>query len=234
VYNRQRTDLRVSRLPEAGVSVTNLLNGRTGSAREDTGEAQLIRQIATGGQDWLVNLDLAAGYLAERPSNRDTGRLAMRTEVSSPLVSLGDFLFLRGGATAWTNAYATGGRYSILSPEAEVGIRMTRHSILGAAYRFQQEYGQTPFLFDKRDVRKEMRVRFGHVDPGWLFDVSVRYDLDRARAYDTGFDIRRRFDCMEVGFRYGARAQGFGIVLNLLPGSLAAGDSKDARTASAH
>lgn len=233
VYNRQRTDLRVSRLPEAGVSVTNLFNERTSLEAEEAGEAQLIQQISGGAQNWLVNLDIGAGYLAERPTGRETGRLAMRTEVSSPLVSIGSFLYMRGGATAWTNAYATGARYSILSPEAEIGIRTTRHSILGAAYRFQQEYGSTPFLFDRKDVRKELRLRYGHIDSGWLYDLSVRYDLDRRRAYDTGFDIRRRFDCMEVGFRYGARAQGFGIVLNLLPGAFSQGTAKPNTTARA-
>jgi hypothetical protein len=82
-----------------------------------------------------------------------------------------------------------------------------------------QDVGNTPFLFDQRDVRHELRLRYAFLGAHWGYDLSLKYDLERRRAYDSIFSVRRRFDCMEIGISYQTRSQGFSLILNLLPGS---------------
>jgi len=222
VYNRRRTDLRVSRLPEVGVSLLNILNRPPLEEDPRSPRPQAESVFGRGffrTDNWLLNVEAGLGYFSERPTRAETSRLGARTDATSPLFRFAHPLYVRFGGTGWVNVYGTGRAYSILAPELELNVLLGRSTLLSAAYRYQQEFGKTPFVFDRRDVRKELRLRYGFLGGRWAYDLAVKYDLDRKRAYDTGFSIRRRFDCMEIGFGYQTRAQGFGIILNLLPGA---------------
>jgi len=223
VYNRQRTDLRVSRLPEIGVSFRNLLN-RTKIYGATPDERLRVPSAFGSGfftpANWLLNAEASAAFIQERPTHAETTRLGMRLEATSPLFSLMPYTFVRYGGTTWLNKYGDGHSYAILSPEVEIDLLPRPNTLLSAAYRFQQDFGQTPFLFDRLDVRHELRLRYGFLGAHWGYDVEVKYDLERSRAYDSSFSFRRRLDCMEIGLGYRTRSQSLNLIFNLLPGSI--------------
>jgi hypothetical protein len=220
VYNRNRTDIRVSRLPEVGIAFRNLLNRQPPEA----GPAQLSA-FGTGflsPANWFVNAELGAGYFVERPSHVEEARFGLRADAVSPMFHVSGPLYVRYGTTFWGSLYGNGNAYSIIAPEAELDVLLSRNTLIGAAYRYMQDFGNTPFLFDRRDVKKELRLRYGYLGGKWAYDTEIKYDLERVRAYDSVFSIRRRFDCMEVGFAYRTRDQGLAFILNLLPGDIGA------------
>lgn len=220
VYNRTRTDLQVGHLPEVGVSWRNILNrsGHFGDPNQNKGRVPSAFGTAFfSPANWLVNAEIGAGYVREAPSRIQTGRLGLRADASSPLFLVTNSVYARYGATVWSNAYATGDRYSLFAPEAELDYLLGRSSIIGAGYRAEEDFGKTPFLYDALDVRHEMRLRYGYLGGDWAYDFNLHYDLERSRTYDTIVGIRRRLDCMEFGIVYRARSQGFSFVFNLLP-----------------
>ena len=48
-----------------------------------------------------------------------------------------------------------------------------------------RNFGKTPFLWDRRDVRHELRGGYGFLCAHWAYDAEVKYDMERVRAYDT-------------------------------------------------
>jgi hypothetical protein len=223
VYNRNRTDLQVSRLPEVGLTFGNLLNrGPMPSPGGNGNGAQSIQSAFGRGflspAEWLVNAELTAGYFDERPTRARSGRLSARADATSPLFSIARPLYVRYGGVASQAVYSGGESYTLLAPEVELDLLLTREMLVGAAYRYQHRFGRTPFLFDRLDVRHELRLVYGYSGSKWAYDLQVSYDMERVRAYDTGVSIRRRLDCMEFGLAYRARQQSLGVVLNLLPG----------------
>ncbi len=220
VYNRKHTNLQLSRLPEVGFAVRNLLN-RT-LPEDDPTSKRPPSQTAFGKgvfspAEWLINAEVGVGWLREMPTRVERGRLGLRADASSPLFRFLDPIYFRYGGFASAAAYDDGNAYTILSPEVEADVFLNRNTLIGVGFRYAQEFGQTPFLFDRLDVRNEMRLRYSVVRSTWGYDVSVNYDMDRVRAYDTIFSVRRRFDCMEVGLSYQTRAQNLGLIFNLLP-----------------
>lgn len=218
VYNRTRSDLRISRLPEIGLSFRNLLNRREEPDKKNRIESVFGTQFFNTKQ-WLVNAELGLGYFLESPTGNEGSRLGSRLEASSPLFVIAKPLYVRYGGTLSANLYDNGKTYSLLSPEVELSYLLRSNTLLSAAYRYQTDFGDTSFEFDGLDVRHELRLRYGFLGAKWAYDLSVNYDMDRLRAYDTIVAIRRRFDCMEIGLSYRARNQSFNILFNLLPGS---------------
>lgn len=219
VNNRKATNLRVSRLPEVGLSVSNALGvhpddekGSGGQVRSAFGRAFLNPRL------WMANAEIGVGSFHEMPSGADAVRMGARMDAASPALNLVGPVYVRYGGVASSYWYNRGGAYTLLVPEAEVSVLVSRGTLLGAAYRYQQAFGTTPFVFDRRDVAHELRLVYGYRGPVWGHDVAVCYDLERKRAYDTSVSIRRRIDCIEFGVAYHTRSQGFGLVLNLLPG----------------
>lgn len=223
VYNRRRTDLRVTRLPELGLAMVEPAGAR---ARTDPGEPaapqSTFGSAVLGTGRWAWSARAAGGYYRERPTGAETSRFSLRTAAASPYAPLAPRVYLRYGATVTGSGYGDGEAHALVAPEAEAAYLLGRSALLGAAYRYQEEVGTSPFEFDRRDVRHELRLQYGYLGGAWAYGLSVNYDLERKRAYDTVFSLRRRLDCMEIGFTYQARSQGFGVVLNLLPGTSAA------------
>ncbi|MCS6776600.1 MAG: hypothetical protein RMJ43_15885 [Chloroherpetonaceae bacterium] len=217
IYNRRRSDLLVSRFPEVGVRWTNLLGRRAPAAETPVSstDASFVRRPTSEGP-FTLDLSAALGALSEAPTGASAGRLALRTSLASHPLLLSKQLSLRLGATHWMNLYTSGRIYHLFSPEVDLHYLPARTTFLSAGYRYATEAGATPFVFDRQDVRHELRLRAQFGGP-WAFGVTTRYDLERARAYDTEFAVLRNLDCLQVGFGYRARAQQFGIIFNLLP-----------------
>ncbi|HSV74177.1 MAG TPA: hypothetical protein VLH79_10495 [Chthonomonadales bacterium] len=220
---RSRTDLRVSRLPEVGIRLRNATNV---SLEEEGGGWQTSPSASHlfSPSDFLVNASLSLGLVQERPTRAGAGRLSLQLEAVSPMIGIGDRMRFRYGVAGWLNGYGTGDGYALIAPEAEVSVLISRSAALGVAYRYQQAAGRSPFVFDRRDVRHEMRLRYAYVGSRWGYDLNVHYDMERWRAFDTRISARRRFDCLEIGLAYTTRAQSLGLILNLLPGVAPAPD----------
>lgn len=222
VYNRQRTDLVVSRYPQVGVRFANVLGhsraGRPAGAEQDVNpvgstEAALTR---IPNAPFLMDFALSFGFFRELPTDVHDSRLSLRTDIASQPIIFGKRLSWRLGATNWLSAYGNGNTYNLLSMEAELNYVPTRTSIFGVGYRFLDDDGNTPFVFDHRDIRHELRLRY-QVGGPWAFGISTSYDLERSRNHDTELAVIRNFDCMQVGLAYRVRSQSLNVVFNLLP-----------------
>ena len=93
----------------------------------------------------------------------------------------------------------------------------TQTSLFGIAYRYLTDAGATPFLYDRRDLRHELRLRY-QVGGPWAFGIIERYDLEMLRGYDTEVAVVRNFDCMQVGVSYRSLQQSVNLIFNILPG----------------
>ena len=219
-YNPHRTDLQVTRRPEAGFVLRNMLGRRAASGTAAGGAAKAGAQ-ASESNDWLLNIEAGVGDLYERPTNRTATRISMHTEAVSPLMFLAGPLRMRWGGALWANGYGTGDAYSLIAPESEVEIPLRPNTVIGIGYRYMLAVGSTPFQFDARSIRHEVRAWYGFMGAHWGYTLNLAADAEKHSVYDTGFSIRRRLDCVELGVSYKTRGQTLGLIMNLLPGKAA-------------
>ena len=223
-YNRRRSDLSISRLPEAGLQFQNILGHRS-PAKNNTSNSQSDQPELTSGEALrlkipnapaLLNITASAGYFHEFPTDVEHGRFSIRTNLASQPVILGKRLGLRFGVSDFLNAYSNGSLYHLFSPEVELDYTPTQTSIFNLAYRYALDNGKTPFQFDRRDIRNEVRLQYQVTGP-WGFGIVSKWDVDRSRAYDTELSVVRNFDCLRVGVAYRARSQSINVIFNFLP-----------------
>lgn len=225
VYNRRFSNLRVSRFPEVGFRFVNLLGHRASSSQETPATAQPPERIVGSTEGvlyrvpnapFLMNLYTGIGEMHENPANVTAGRFAVNVGLASQPIIIGRRVSLRAGLSNWFSLYTTGTAHALTSPEMELDYVPTRTSRFGVGYRYVGEAGRSPFLFDQRDLRNELRLQY-QVGGPWAFGIQSKIDLDRTNAYDTEFAVIRNFDCMQVGFSYRLRSQQFNVIFNLLP-----------------
>ena len=227
VYNRQQLRLTVSRLPEVGAQFLNLLGrSRPPDATGIDGQAANPNQPPAGvgaaarfrpaNAPAILNVMAGVGEYIEDPTHVSAARLSLRTTLASQPILLGRRLSARAGVTDFFNIYSNNTIYQMLSPEAELDITPTRDSLFDIGYRYATDAGQTPFLWDRRDIRHELRLQY-QVSGPWAFGVATKIDLERSRPYDGEIAVVRNFDCMRVGLVYQLRSQSFNILFDLLP-----------------
>lgn len=220
VYNRRRTDLNVTRIPEVGIEFQNIL-GRPFSpneARQSATEAGIgaAARYHTPNTSALLNVTAGIGQFIENPTHVSSGRLGIQASLASQPLLLGKRLSARAAVSQFLNVYTRGTVYTLVAPEAELDFTPTRTSLFNVAYRYTTDAGTSPFAFDQQDVRHELRLQY-QVSGPWAFGVVSKIDLERSRAFDAELAVVRNFDCMQVGVVYRARSQSFGILFNLLP-----------------
>ncbi len=222
LYNRRFTDLSVSRFPEVGVRLLNQLgSSRPGgvfvNAEEDAAPLTAPHQFGFA-RDVRPLLDMTAslGGVEEFPAKTVAGRVAARVSLASTPYLLGSRLSVRAGLTDWVSFYSNGDAYTLFSPEVAFNYAMTRTSNLNAGYSFFTDIGETPFLFDRRDVRQELRLAY-HVSGPIGFGYITKLDIGRSRFYDSEVALTRNFDCMQVGLSYRLRSQSIGFIFTLTP-----------------
>jgi len=223
VYNRKYTDLSVSRFPEVGIRLLNQLGSthpeNPGDQSEEGNTPPLTAPHGVGfATDVRPVLDFTAslGGIEEFPAKTVAGRMAARISLASTPFLIGPRLSARAGLTDWVSFYSTGDAYTLFSPEAEINYAMTRTSSLNAGYSFFTDLGETPFLFDRRDVRQELRLAY-HVSGPIGFNYITKLDIGRSRFYDSELALTRNFDCMQIGLSYRLRSQSIGIIFSLNP-----------------
>ena len=212
VYNRKRSDLRVSRLPEVGIQLANITN-RPITEEEQPG---VVSDFSNPSR-WLVNAEATAGFYHERPTRAQAFRMGLRGDAASPLIPLAGKLYGRAGMNTWANAYDRGGAYFLFAPEVEANYLLEQNRLIGVGFRHTLAVGNSPFVFDSRDVTNALTVRYGFAGTKWAYDLAVLFDLGRGRAYETTGRLLKRTDCLEYGIGYSARNQSFSLILNLLP-----------------
>jgi hypothetical protein len=223
IYNRKFTDLSVSRFPEVGIRMLNQFGSthpeNPGDPAEEGNAPPLI---APHGFGFATNvrpvLDFSAGIgaIEEFPSKTVAGRAAARISLASTPFLIGPRLSGRMGLTDWVSFYSDGDVYTLFSPEVEFNYTMTRTSSLNAGYSFFTDVGDTPFLFDRRDVRQELRLSY-HVSGPVGFGYITKLDIGRSRFYDSEVALTRNFDCMQIGLSYRLRSQSVGVIFSLTP-----------------
>lgn len=223
IYNRKYTDLGVSRFPEVGVRFLNQLGSNhpeNPGDQEQEGDAPKL--VAPHGFGFATNvrpvLDMTAsvGGIEEFPRKTVAGRAGTRISLASTPFLIGNRLSARAGLTDWASIYSTGDVYNLFSPEIEFNYAMTKTSSLNAGYSYFTDNGNTPFLFDRRDVRQELRLAY-HVSGPIGFGYITKLDIGRSRFYDSEVALTRNFDCMQIGLAYRLRSQSIGIIFSLTP-----------------
>ena len=227
VYNRRHIIVAVSRAPEVGVQFVNLLGHRASatpagspsdvtnpeSSRFGVGAAARYRAPNTPA---FLNITAGVGEFIEDPSHVAAARFNVRTTLASQPLLLGRRLSARAGITDQYSVYTSGTTYHWLSPEVELNITPTRDSLFDVGYRYVTDQGSTPFVWDRRDIRHELRLQY-QVSGPWAFGIATKIDLERSRAYDGELAIVRNFDCMRIGLVYQLRTSSFTMLFNLLP-----------------
>ncbi len=224
LYNRKYTDLSISRFPEVGVRFLNLFGSYRPDFGGDGGRLQKPPQVFTPPHNFgfapgvrpLLDVIASVGAMEEFPTHTTAGRIGVRASLASPQFLLGKRLSARVGVSDWAGFYSTGDTYTLFSPEVEFNYVMTRTSRFNAGYSFFTDLGQTPFLFDRRDVRQEMRLSY-HVEGPVGFGYTTKLDIGRSRFYDSELALTRNFDCMQIGLSYRLRSQSIGIIFNFTP-----------------
>ncbi|HEV2471747.1 MAG TPA: DUF3769 domain-containing protein [Chthonomonadales bacterium] len=220
IYNRNRTDLLVSRYPSAGIRMSNMLGKGEGdlvNPAEDqvVGDTEhLGRRISNA--PFLLDLYAGLEFLTEYPTGAHAGKLGARLNAASQPMVFGKRLSWRLGASAWLQRYTTGQTYSLLSPEVELDYIPTRTSLFAVGYRYVTDAGHTPFVFDRRDIRHELRFQY-QVGGPWAFGLLSKMDLEETRSVDTQLALLRNFDCMQVGLAYRFRGSAIGVIFRILP-----------------
>ena len=221
-YNKSQYNLLVSRFPEVGVEFANVLGHFPAAGDDDPASQNLnnteiaLRRIPNA--PFLLDAGISIGAIDENPTRVTSGRLATRIGIASQPLLLGKRLSLRVGATDWLNVYTRGTVYNLLMPEIDLNYIPTRTSLFRIGYRYETDTGRTPFLFDRRDLRHELSLRY-QVGGPWAFGIATSYNLENFRTYETSIVALRNFDCMQVGVGYRFQAQQFNIIFNLLPPS---------------
>jgi hypothetical protein len=225
VYNRQRTDLSLTR-GEIALRFINMLAKRAQTPDLQAAENQNPQDRVLGNTQavlarvpnapFLLDSNFVLSEIHEMPTDVTAGRLAFHASLASQPLIIGRRISLRAGLSNWFHLYTTGTAHDLTSPEIALDYVPTRTSRIGVAYRYVSTTGRTPFAFDARDIRNEVRLQY-QVSGPWAFGVVSKIDVDRGRSYDTEFAVLRNFDCMQVGINYRARSQSFNIIFNLLP-----------------
>lgn len=223
LYNRRFTDLSISRFPEIGVRFLNQLGSTHPASPAVPLDAENAPKLtAPHGFGFatdvrpLLDVTASLGGIEEFPTKTVAGRAAARISLASTPYLFGSRLSARAGLTDWISLYSNGDAYTVFSPEVEVNYVMTRTSSLTAGYSFFTDLGDTPFLFDQRDVRQELRLSY-HVSGPIGFGYITKLDIGRSRFYDSEVALTRNFDCMQIGLSYRLRSQSIGLIFSLTP-----------------
>jgi hypothetical protein len=85
--------------------------------------------------------------------------------------------------------------------------------ILGAlSYRSTTVSGDTPFRFDRVEIRRELRSTFDfELTPRYLIPIDLRYDLDRKQLRDKSIGILRSYKTFAYGLTYRAARNEIGL-----------------------
>lgn len=215
LYNRLRTDLRLSRLPSVGILATNVLAHRvemSGPSHSASANTEPVYR-----EPFRLDLQASAEHLTEYPDSVRQGRIALRASLLTLPHRINHHFALQESLIGYYNFYSRGDTYGLLAPEIELTYLPNSSTVLGAAYRYETSIGRTPFIFDRLDVRHELQFSYGCQAAHWIYGIGLSVDLSRGREYDSEFQILRRMDCMSFGIGYQTRTQSFQILLNLFP-----------------
>lgn len=221
-FTRFQAGSLLSRLPEFGLRFDNILGHTPAPAQteEVTRNTDFkSAQTKIPRTPFLLDANLSVSNIYERPLNVASPRFGVRVQAATQPLMLGKNLSFRAGISSWLSYYTwTGTAYSIFSPEFDVIYAPTSKSLFGFGYRYATDMGRTPFLFDRRDMRHEGRLRY-QVGGAWGLGYQLRYDLNNMRPFYHEFAVLRNLDCLQLGVVYRTFSNQFGIVINYVPPS---------------
>lgn len=190
-------DVLVNRTPEYGVFLPEL---------------RLTRQLVLSAE-WL------RGNYSERVPDEEEPRARGDRAATGVMISSVPYTV----SPAVTLSHAVGWRRSIYSPGDRYTVRYYRHTVdltpagnmrLGLSYIVRRGSGETPFLFDRievgRELLRDLRWRFG---PQWRCRVVDAIDLEARRTHDMMVSVTRTIHCLDytLGWRQARRSVFFGV-----------------------
>ncbi len=173
---------------------------------------------------WYLRAQTTIGYFHQREAsviggeaeNLSHGRLDLRATASrSGLRVLGLRLpvlqfFVR------QSYYEEGSSYNVFGAAARQEWRIGTHWSTGLQAFLHQTSGQTPFEWDRVEIRTELQPALSYTAGGTTFGWIGRMDLDRSQLYDQIYSIAHIFHCLEPRLSYGTRRRQISLEVRIV------------------
>jgi len=117
--------------------------------------------------------------------------------------------------------YSTGDNYRDLALTAGASRRISKNFKGALSLTHHIPGGQTPFLYDRVDIRTELQPTVGlRMSPKWSVRADGRYDVGRGKLRDYEVELRRRAHALTWALRYRfiGNSLGIGVYITGLTG----------------
>jgi LPS-assembly protein len=194
-------DVLVDRAPECGVKVLDLPVRHSLRLRGDLRYGSYTEFDAESGEELQSANRFAVSALLE------TGKYPI-----APTVALSGATGLR------LSTYSTDDRFRIGFLRGTVAFTRSEDNRLSLSYIHRPTSGQTPFLFDAVEVRRELLgdLRY-RLSPAWRMRVLEAYDLEEGRARDMSLAVTRTIHCLDYTVGWKQLSRGVFFAINLAP-----------------
>ncbi len=112
--------------------------------------------------------------------------------------------------------YDTGDSYSVGGIAARRDWRWGPHWSSGLRAFWHKTNGQTPYAFDRVEIRTELQPALAYSSGGTTWSWAGRLDVDRWQFFDHEFAIARVLHCIEPRLSYRTRRRQFGLDLRIV------------------
>lgn len=222
--NQRARYLEVSRVPELGIVYGERQTAESGRFLPTQVGHLGVPRAATNPDEWRFGAQLGEGLFLQRKGegsrlpdnvNRDGTRTVLAGTAVRPRLDLGPVQFERLRALLRQSFYGSGEAYTVggwgIGKDWKLG-----HLKLGIDHFENYTGGESPFLFDKVEIRTEWRPRaelkLGSWDASWI----GRYDQGRGGFYDQLYQLSKKIDCMAFRAGYEVRRSQFTFDIRLL------------------
>ena len=148
-----------------------------------------------------------------RPTVREQSlQLALRYDWSSSPVDTGDREWY--SLVGRQSFYSTGDDYRDLALTAGASRQISKDLKGSLSLTHHITGGRTPFLYDRVDIRTELRPRLDlRMSPKWSVQANGRYDVGSSKLRDYQVELRRRAHALTWALRYRFIGNSLGIGL---------------------
>jgi hypothetical protein len=168
---------------------------------------------------WFLRAQTTIGYFRQREQNTVSGESESmsggRLDIRATATRSGAHLFGVGLPIMQLffrqSFYDTGDAYTVLGFGARQDWRLGPHWATSLRAFLHRTLGETPFSFDRVEIRAELQPGFAYRAGGTTYSWLGRMDLDRRQLYDQEFAIARVFHCLEPRLSYRTRHRQIGL-----------------------
>jgi len=160
--------------------------------------------------------EAGVGRFTEEPGNMSSERVEGRVIAWMEPISLDSHTFITPGASARFSHYGTGDDYSTLGLRLGIARTLGKDSFASIAYITNSVNGNTPFDFDRLELKEELAGRFGFPLAGLNLELGGRYDLNGNKFFDSEITVSKVLHCIEPRITWRSRFKEISIGVGLV------------------